>query len=81
MNYVLLYALGDSPDCRNVQDFPDLEAAKVYARESIADTLKSSSADSATLRIGQARGDGEDDVQWLGAYDLDSEGEPVWSNN
>lgn len=78
MRYLFVYELGDTPECRDVKDFPDGEAAKVHARESLEETLQSSSADSASIRIGELEGEEDDQVQWLGAYDMARDAEPSW---
>ena len=83
MKFLFAYELGDTPECRDTRDFPDLDAAKAHARESLESTLKASSAGSASICIGACRGDGDgdDDVRWLGAYNLERHGEPVWSTD
>jgi hypothetical protein len=81
VKFLFAYELGETSECRDVRDLPDLDAAKAHARDSLENTLKASSADFASIRIGERQGDGEDDVRWLGAYDLERDGEPVWSGD
>jgi len=80
VKFLFAYELGASPECRDVRDLPNLDAAKAHARDSLESTLKASSAESASICIGECRGDG-DDVRWLGAYDLERHGAPVWSGD
>ena len=78
MRFLFVYELGETPECRDVKDFPDEEAAKAHARESLEDTLKSSSAKSASIRVGQLEDDEDENVRWLGAYDMTRDAEPAW---
>ena len=79
MKYLFVYELGDSPECSEVKDVPDRDAAKAHARESLEQTLKASSADSASIGIGEYEDEEEQLVHWLGAYALERGGDPVWS--
>ena len=81
MKFLFVYELGEAPEARSIEEYPDADAAKAHARESLVETLKASSAGSASLCLGQLLGDDEDDVHWLGEFDLEREGEPRWSDD
>lgn len=80
MDFAFLYQLGDMPGTQDVREFHELADAKEHARKSLQKTLQASTANFASVCIGEVHGEVDDDIHWVGAYELERDGEPVWSS-
>ena len=79
MRFCFVYEIGNAPKQTDSEDFPNAEAAKDFARQSLRMKLTMSAAQTGSVSVGQVEGPGPGDIEWLGSYDLERGSDPVWS--